>query len=157
MQSFATYRRALSFLRARRRAAAALCAANLALAGIGFAEPVLFGRVIQGLGGDGPSSANLLIWAGLGVLGVVAGMATSLVADRLAHRLHLPDGADGQGLVLHHGLGHAHGHRGRCLAGIGLLVLGHRCAMGPKHESGRAAGKEDAASDPASRGQDRHG
>ncbi len=47
------------------------------------------GHVIQDLGGDGPSAANMLAWAALGVLGIVAGMATALVADRLAHRLRL--------------------------------------------------------------------
>ena len=86
---FKTYGRALGFLRPHWRAAAILCAANLALASAGFIEPVLFGHVIQGLSGTGPASADLLAWAGLGVLGVVAGMATSLVADRLAHRLRL--------------------------------------------------------------------
>ena len=90
MQQFAhTYGRALAYLRPHRRAAAVLCAANLALASIGFIEPVLFGHVIQGLGDTGPSPVNILAWAGLGLLGIAAGMGTSLVADRLAHRLRL--------------------------------------------------------------------
>ena len=86
---FRVYGRALSFLRPHRAAAAVLCLANLALAAIGFLEPVLFGHVIQGLGGAGPSPANIAAWAGLGVLGIVSGMATSLVADRLTHKLRL--------------------------------------------------------------------
>ena len=86
---FTIYGRAISYLRTHRRAAALLCAANLALAVIGFAEPILFGQVIQGLGAGGLSAGNILAWAGLGVLGIVAGMGTSLVADRLAHRLRL--------------------------------------------------------------------
>ena len=86
---FKVYARVLAQLAPHRRAAAALCAANLALVAVGFAEPVLFGQVIGGLGGAGPSLANILAWAGMGVLGIAAGMATSVVADRLAHRLRL--------------------------------------------------------------------
>ena len=74
------YGRVLGLLRPHRRAAAGLCAANLALAAIGFIEPVLFGRVIQGLGGTGPQSGDLVAWAALGIVGIGAGMATSLVA-----------------------------------------------------------------------------
>ncbi len=83
------YGRAVSHLRAHRRAAALLCAANVALAAIGFAEPILFGRVIEGLGAGSPATSSILAWACFGVMGIVAGMATSLVADRLAHRLRL--------------------------------------------------------------------
>ena len=86
---FRIYGRVLGFLAMHRWAAFGLCAANLALAGIGFMEPMLFGHVIQGLGESGPSSTNLLAWAGLGILGIAAGMMTSLMADRLAHALRL--------------------------------------------------------------------
>ncbi|MGI4943335.1 MAG: ATP-binding cassette domain-containing protein [Janthinobacterium lividum] len=86
---FKVYLRVLAQLAPHRRAAAGLCAANLALVAVGFAEPVLFGQVIGGLGGAGPSLANILAWAAMGVLGIGAGMATSVVADRLAHRLRL--------------------------------------------------------------------
>ncbi|MGI4953416.1 MAG: hypothetical protein ACRYGM_16555, partial [Janthinobacterium lividum] len=86
---FKVYLRVLAQLAPHRRAAAGLCAANVALVAVGFAEPVLFGHVIGGLGGAGPSPANILAWAAMGVLGIGAGMATSVVADRLAHRLRL--------------------------------------------------------------------
>ncbi len=86
---FKVYLRVLAQLAPHRRAAVGLCAANLALVAVGFAEPVLFGQVIGGLGGAGPSTANILAWAAMGVLGIGAGMATSVVADRLAHRLRL--------------------------------------------------------------------
>ena len=90
MQRFLkVYLRVLGFLGPHWRAAAGLCAANVALVGIGFVEPVLFGHVIGSLAGAGPSPANILAWAAMGVLGVGAGMATSLMADRLAHRLRL--------------------------------------------------------------------
>ena len=86
---FKVYGRVLGFLRPHWPAAGGLCAANLGLAVVGFTEPMLFGHVIQGLGESAPSSAYILAWAGLGILGIAAGMATSLVADRLAHRLRL--------------------------------------------------------------------
>src|SRR4051812_27900056 len=81
------YGRALAFLAPYKATALVLCGANLALAALGFLEPVLFGRVIQSLGGDGHTGGTIVVWAGLGVLGIGAGMATSLIADRLAHRL----------------------------------------------------------------------
>ena len=90
MQRFLkVYARVLGLLAPHWRAAVGLCAANVALVAVGFVEPVLFGQVIGGLGGAGPSLANIVAWAGMGVLGIGAGMATSLVADRLAHRLRL--------------------------------------------------------------------
>jgi glucan exporter ATP-binding protein len=90
MQRFFTvYGRALGFLHEHRLAAAGLCAANIALVGASFLEPVFFGHVVQGLSESGPSAKYLIGWALLGALGIVAGMATSLTADRLAHRLRL--------------------------------------------------------------------
>ena len=86
---FKVYARVLAQLAPHWRAAAALCAANVALVAVGFVEPILFGHVIGGLDGAGPSTGNILAWAGMGVLGIMAGMATSVVADRLAHRLRL--------------------------------------------------------------------
>ncbi len=86
---FKVYGRALGFLSRHRLTTALLCAANLTLAAIGFMEPVLFGHVVQGLSQSGPSSVTLLAWSVFGVLGIAAGMGTSLVADRLAHRLRL--------------------------------------------------------------------
>lgn len=84
-----TYGRALGFLRPYRGAAVALCAANAGLAAIGFAEPVLFGHIIQDLGAGGPTPGSIAAWAGLGLGAILAAMATSLVADRLSHRVRL--------------------------------------------------------------------
>lgn len=86
---FNVYGRVLGYLAEHRWTTAGLCAANLALTAIGFMEPILFGQVIQGLSELGPSTNNLFTWAALGLTSVAAGMATSLVADRLAHRLRL--------------------------------------------------------------------
>ena len=86
---FKTYGRVLGFMAHYRLTAALLCVANLTLAGVGFVEPVLFGRVVQGLSEAGPSSTTILAWSAFGVVGIAAGMGTSLVADRMAHRLRL--------------------------------------------------------------------
>jgi ATP-binding cassette subfamily B protein len=83
------YGRVLAFLAPHKGAALVLCAANLGLAAAGFLEPVLFGRVIQGLNDAGARPGTILGWAGLGVLSIGGGMATSLIADRLAHRLKM--------------------------------------------------------------------
>jgi len=88
-RSFVFYGRALTFLRPHRTAACLLVLANVVLVTIGFMEPVLFGRIVAGLSQDGPASATIMLWAGLGAFGIGAGMATSLVADRMAQRLRL--------------------------------------------------------------------
>jgi glucan exporter ATP-binding protein len=86
---FKLYGRTLSFLGAHRLAVAGLCAANVAMTAVGFMEPMLFGNVVQRLSESAPPSANILAWAALGIIGIVAGIGTSLAGDRLAHRLRL--------------------------------------------------------------------
>jgi ATP-binding cassette, subfamily B, beta-glucan exporter len=86
---FKVYGRALGFLGAHRWTVAGLCAANLALTAVGFLEPMLFGNVVQGLSDSHPESSNIMIWAAAGLMGIVAGIATSLAGDRLAHRVRL--------------------------------------------------------------------
>ncbi len=81
-----TYLRALALLRAERRVAAGLCAANVALALIQLAEPVLFGAVVDSLDLGGAVFELIGLWALLGLGGIVAGVVVSLHADRLAHR-----------------------------------------------------------------------
>ncbi|MFY9879695.1 MAG: glucan ABC transporter ATP-binding protein/ permease [Pseudolabrys sp.] len=75
----------------------------LALANVGvtvalFAEPVLFGRVINVLAVAQADSASadwaklwwlVLVWASLGMFTIVCGTLIALVADRLAHRRRL--------------------------------------------------------------------
>ncbi len=70
-----------------------LAAANLALAAAQFAEPVLFGRIVDVLSGKSagasasPSPWPLLAaWVAFGLFAIVAGAAVALHADRLAHR-----------------------------------------------------------------------
>ena len=72
-----------------------LAFANVALAGAQFAEPVLFGRIIDALahaqgGGSALSWAKLLplvgAWVGFGLFMIVCSALVALHADRLAHR-----------------------------------------------------------------------
>jgi ATP-binding cassette subfamily B protein len=92
------YARALSGLARNRWLAAMLALANLAVAGFQFADPVLFGRVIQLLSDSdklGPAqlwsrAAVLLgVWAVVGVSGIAANIVAALQAERLAHRNRL--------------------------------------------------------------------
>ena len=81
-----TYGRALTVLSDERRVVALLVAANVALGLVQLAEPVLFGRVVDALGNDGPVFQLIGLWAVLGIGGIAAGVTVALYADRLAHR-----------------------------------------------------------------------
>jgi ATP-binding cassette, subfamily B, beta-glucan exporter len=91
------YLRVLGRLRPERRVAGTLVGANVALAVAAFAEPILFGRIIDRLSradaGDAgllASIAPLLIaWVGFGLFTIVAGVLIALHADKLAHRRRL--------------------------------------------------------------------
>ncbi len=68
-----------------------LAGANLLLAGAQFAEPVLFGRIVDVLSGTavaGTASAWPLLgaWAAFGLFTIMASATVALHADRLAHR-----------------------------------------------------------------------
>jgi ATP-binding cassette subfamily B protein len=78
--------------------AAVLAIANVALAATQFAEPVLFGRVIDALVGaqtahQAPSFQQLVpllaAWGGFGLFSIAAGVFLALHSDRLAHRRRL--------------------------------------------------------------------
>jgi ABC-type multidrug transport system fused ATPase/permease subunit len=75
-----------------------LALGNVALALALFAEPVLFGRVINVLAGaqNDPAMADwtrlwslLIIWVGFGLFSIVCGTLVALYADRLSHRRRL--------------------------------------------------------------------
>ncbi|MFO1516340.1 MAG: glucan ABC transporter ATP-binding protein/ permease [Lysobacterales bacterium] len=85
------YLRVLGLLAPEKSLAIVLALANLALAGVYFLEPMLFGRVVDALGADGGRAAPRLIalWAAVGLGGVLASVLVSLHADRLAHRRRL--------------------------------------------------------------------
>ncbi len=92
------YGRVLWLLGTDRPMAAGLCVAALALAGLQFLEPVLFGRVVDLLArSDRMESAALwaeattllVVWGIVGLTGIGANVAVGLFADRMAHRNRL--------------------------------------------------------------------
>jgi glucan exporter ATP-binding protein len=119
------YLRVLGLLKPQARLAKILVAANLALAVAQFAEPVLFGRIIDVLTkGQGQGQtlqfSDLLplvsAWAGFGLFSIGAAMLVGLNADRLAHRQRLTVVADYFNHVLNLPLSfHSSVHSGRLL------------------------------------------
>jgi ATP-binding cassette subfamily B protein len=93
------YVRVLGQLGSDLRIGAILALANVALAISAFAEPILFGRIIDVLGrgqipGNAPVSFSslsplLLAWVAFGLFSIGAGALVALHADRLAHRRRL--------------------------------------------------------------------
>ncbi len=88
------YLRVLGALHREARLAWILAIANLALAAAQFAEPVLFGRVIDTLTGASGSDAEvwprlillLSLWVAFGLFAIICGTLVALYADRLAHQ-----------------------------------------------------------------------
>jgi ATP-binding cassette subfamily B protein len=92
------YARVLGLLKQDRRVAWFLVAANLAVMAFQFAEPVLFGRVINLLSRSdtmsdkhvmGGAETLLGIWAVIGLCGIGANIVLAMQAERLAHRNRL--------------------------------------------------------------------
>jgi ATP-binding cassette subfamily B protein len=93
------YTRVLSQLGSDLRVGAVLAAANIALAIAAFAEPILFGRIIDVLtrgqaAGAAPVTFGsltplIVAWVGFGVFTIGAGVLVALHADRLSHRRRL--------------------------------------------------------------------
>jgi ATP-binding cassette subfamily B protein len=95
MGLIALYVRVLSALGREGRLAWAIALANLALAGAQFAEPVLFGRVVDTLtaaqGNATPGIWQRLVWllslwVGFGLFNIICSAVVALYADRVAHR-----------------------------------------------------------------------
>ncbi len=98
MEFFRVYGRVIGLLRAEKGLAVLLAIANVAVAGLQFYEPVLFGQVIDLLttARNKPveilwrdAIAILTLWAAIGLGGIAANMVVSLQADRMAHRRRL--------------------------------------------------------------------
>jgi ATP-binding cassette, subfamily B, beta-glucan exporter len=86
---FRLYIRVLELLGKEARLGIVLAFANLILAGAQFAEPVLFGRIVDVLSSNQPNVSAwplLLAWVAFGLFTMVAGAGVALNADRLAHR-----------------------------------------------------------------------
>src|SRR5215467_4628625 len=82
------YTRVLELLVKEARLGWILAVANLLLAAAQFAEPVLFGRIVDVLSGKNGGSAWPLLaaWAAFGLFTIGVGAWVALQADRLAHR-----------------------------------------------------------------------
>src|ERR671912_1521161 len=93
------YARGLGQLGSDLRLGAVLALANVALAIAAFAEPILFGRIIdrlaqgQATGGTPVTFPSLmpliLAWVGFGLFTILAGVTVALHADKLSHRRRL--------------------------------------------------------------------
>ena len=91
MSMFRLYARVLQLLGKEARLGWVLAAANLLLAGAQFAEPVLFGRIVDVLSGKPSADASsawplLAAWAAFGLFTIASSAWVALHADRLAHR-----------------------------------------------------------------------
>jgi glucan exporter ATP-binding protein len=124
--SFMTlYSRVLRLLGPEKWLASALVLANVALAVSQFAEPLLFGKVIDQLShaqgsGAPPSWAGigpwLAAWAAFGIFSIVASVTVALHSDRLAHRRRVVVMAAFFDHVLHLPMSfHSSAHTGRLL------------------------------------------
>ncbi|MGJ4948837.1 glucan ABC transporter ATP-binding protein/ permease [Bradyrhizobium sp. HKCCYLS20291] len=83
------YVRVLQLLGKEARLGWFVAIANLALAVAQFAEPVLFGRIVDSLSGNASANAAwplLAAWAAFGLFTIAASAWVALQADRLAHR-----------------------------------------------------------------------
>jgi ATP-binding cassette subfamily B protein len=98
MEFFRVYGRVLGLLRDERRLAITLALANVAVAALQFYEPVLFGKVVDLLSNARNETTAtlwekakelLILWAAVGLGGIVANIVVSLQADRMAHRRRL--------------------------------------------------------------------
>jgi ATP-binding cassette subfamily B protein len=120
-----TYARVFEMLGPEKKLGVFLAFANIALAAAQFAEPVLFGRVIDALVSAQaakrvPSFSELSyllsVWAGFGLFSIGAGVLLALHADRLSHRRRLSIITSYFGHVLHLPLAYHTGtHSGRLM------------------------------------------
>lgn len=85
MSLFQVYMRALQYLAAYRLKVAVVVIANIVLAVITIAEPILFGRIIDAISEGGDVTPILVLWGGFGVFNTVAYVLVAREADRLAH------------------------------------------------------------------------
>jgi ATP-binding cassette subfamily B protein len=121
----ALYRRVLRQLGPDQRTGWGLAFTNVCLAIALFAEPILFGRVIDTLSKSAAESTAqlwdrvvplLLAWAGFGLFTITAGALIALLSDRLAHRRRHAVLADYFEHVLHLPLSqHSRTHTGRAM------------------------------------------
>jgi glucan exporter ATP-binding protein len=131
------YARVLGLLRPVWRASLALAIANVALALTQFADPLLFGKVVDQLAGArGAGRAPLwseiapwlALWAGFGMFSIVASVLVSLYSDRLSQRRRFATMADFFEHLMHLPASfHADAHSGRLLK---VMIEGSNAMFG---------------------------
>src|SRR5262245_18181593 len=89
MSIWQVYKRALSFLLAERARTLGVVLCGVALGAVPIAEQVLLARVVDALALGRAAFPIIGLWALLGLVGIVAGVLVSVMADRLAHRRRL--------------------------------------------------------------------
>ncbi|WP_455479967.1 glucan ABC transporter ATP-binding protein/ permease [Bartonella sp. B23] len=89
MSLFKTYTRVLNYLNREKKTSALICSANVILAVITIAEPILFGRVIDSIAEKSDIVLTLTIWVCFGLSNIIAYVLVARGADRLAHRCRL--------------------------------------------------------------------
>ncbi|MCB1510779.1 MAG: glucan ABC transporter ATP-binding protein/ permease [Hyphomicrobiaceae bacterium] len=89
MQLLSVYRRVLSLLTTERSLALKLAGANAVIGLVQLAEPLLFGQVVDALARNLPAGRIIMLWAILGLFGILASVVVAVAADRLAHRQRL--------------------------------------------------------------------
>ncbi len=82
---FQVYWRALNYLGKNKWRVTAIVIANIVLAVITIAEPILFGWIIDAISSGGAVTNVLMLWAGFGVFNTIAYVLVAREADRLAH------------------------------------------------------------------------
>lgn len=85
MSLFGLYVRSLRYLSAARFKVSAIVIANIVLASISVAEPVIFGRIIEAITSKTDSVPALAAWISFAVFNTVAFVLVAREADRLAH------------------------------------------------------------------------
>lgn len=86
MSLFQVYARALQYLAAHKFRVSAIVIANIVLAAITIAEPILFGRIIDAISSKTEVTSTLIMWATLGIFNTIAFVLVAREADRLAHQ-----------------------------------------------------------------------
>ena len=79
------YWRALRYLAADKKRVGLVCSANVILAMVVIAEPVLFGRVIDAITDKRDVVPTLALWSSLGAFNIIAFVFVARSADRIAH------------------------------------------------------------------------
>lgn len=85
MSLLEVYWRALRYLAADGKKVGLICAANVVLAIVTIAEPILFGRIIDAIAGKSEVVPTMAVWASFGAFNIVAFVLVARGADRLAH------------------------------------------------------------------------